>query len=304
MAPRSSLLKNLLFTASLLTTCATAQNTTNATSSDSCSESADTVNVYPINATGTANFSDLRISLTFGDRRNETDNFDPWTYAYLSAPKASTEQVCVYMFEGIDGARQGHGENGCGGVIPQECVDLLERHVTLPDNLLELMSGTGSYGCPPGVGLYRDDLDEACGTGTLSTSVLSTGSTLNATNMTCATSVPGLDPPEGYNTQPLFGWSLSEYDTDARSFTWYDQYVTRPVPMVVASVKDGKAQSKVMCISPDDVLEGSRVPADTVNAGGNGADDAESAAAGVRWGRKAGMASLMAGVTAVSFVLV
>jgi hypothetical protein len=125
--------------------------------------------------------------------------------------------------------------------------------------------------------------------------------------MTCATPVTGLDLPENYNTRALFGWSFDEYDTDAQNFTWYDQYVTRPMPMVVATVKDGKAETRVRCISPDDVLEGSRVPAESVNGGGNGggngAGDAEGKAAGMEGGRKVGAALLMAGVVGMSFVL-
>jgi hypothetical protein len=175
MAPRSSHLKSLLFAASLLTTSTTAQNITNTTTPDICDESAEQAAEYPINATGTANVADLRVSLTFGDRRNESGNLVSWTYAFLSAPENSTEQVCVYMFEGMENNRQGDGENGCGGVLPQACVDLIEQELTLPDNLLDLTDAPGNYQCPPGIGLYRDEWDEACGSEALSGNVLSTG---------------------------------------------------------------------------------------------------------------------------------
>jgi hypothetical protein len=120
--------------------------------------------------------------------------------------------------------------------------------------------------------------------------------------MTCDATPTGITLPDNYNTVVLFGMGAAGgYETQLDNFTMYDEYVTRPVPLIVSSVADGKAQTKVLCIAPDDVREGSRVPADSVNAGN--ADDDKSAAPGIEWGRKAGMAVLMAGVAAMSFVL-
>jgi hypothetical protein len=52
--------------------------------------------------------------------------------------------------------------------------------------------------------------------------------------------------------------------------------------------------TKVVCIAPDHVREGSRVPPESVNN--------ENAAADVEWGRKAGMATFVAGLV-MSFVI-
>jgi hypothetical protein len=121
--------------------------------------------------------------------------------------------------------------------------------------------------------------------------------------MTCDATPTGITLPDNYNTVQLFGMGAAGgYETQLDNFTMYDEYVTRPVPIIVSSVANGKAQTKVLCIAPDDVREGSRVPADSVNAG-NADDDDKSAAPGMGWGRKAGMAALMAGVAAMSFVL-
>ena len=83
----------------------------------------------------------------------------------------------------------------------------------------------------------------------------------------------------------------------------YDEYITRPHPVVVASVANGKAKTSVVCIAPDNVLEGSRVPAESVNQPSGDGDDDESAAAGLAWGRDTGLAVLVAGVAGMSFVL-
>jgi hypothetical protein len=167
MSPQSSRGKSALFAAALLSSSATAQNTTNSTGSDGCSARPPLGWDHSVNATGQANVTDtqLVVSLLFGEERNQTaSNFAPFTYVYLSAPEGSTDQVCVMQFDSIDNRRQGDGPNGCNGVIPQKCVDLLESAITLPVNLLDLMNNSpGSYGCP-NLLLDENTLTEACGT--------------------------------------------------------------------------------------------------------------------------------------------
>jgi len=51
----------------------------------------------------------------------------------------------------------------------------MEQKIRLPDNLLDLIDAPGNYQCPTGLGLYRDELNEACGSEALSGNVLSTG---------------------------------------------------------------------------------------------------------------------------------
>ena len=53
--------------------------------------------------------------------------------------------------------------------------------------------------------------------------------------------------------------------------------------------------TKVVCIAPDHVREGSRVPPESVNN--------ENAAANMEWSKKAGIATLVAGVVVMSFVI-
>jgi hypothetical protein len=164
MAPRSSRLGNVLLAASLISTSA-AQNTTNTTEPVNCNPGGRTPSYeQPVNGTGTWNVSlgdaiDLYVSLTFGESRNNprnsTDNrvFDPWTYAYISAPENTTTQACVYMFDALD------------GVISQKCQDLLEKEYAFPVNILQLIdSSKNGYQCP-GLSLDKDEVDEACGEG-------------------------------------------------------------------------------------------------------------------------------------------
>jgi hypothetical protein len=116
----------------------------------------------------------------------------------------------------------------------------------------------------------------------------------------CNDNPKGIDlNPNGYATRELFGWGTQVYDTDPQNYTWYDEFVTRPVPMVLSTNIDGKVETKVVCISMDEVNKGSRVPPESVNNG----DDNESAAVGMEWKSRAGMATLMARVAAMSFVL-
>ena len=125
--------------------------------------------------------------------------------------------------------------------------------------------------------------------------------TANLTNTTCNAAPPGIDVPAGFSTRPLFGTGPTEapweYDTDVDNFTWYDEYITRPVPVLVAAASDDApgGVTKVVCIAPDHVREGSRVPPESVNN--------ENAAANMEWSKKAGIATLVAGVVVMSFVI-
>jgi hypothetical protein len=127
-------------------------------------------------------------------------------------------------------------------------------------------------------------------------------STIDLANTTysCNDNPKGIDlNPNGYTTRELFGWGTQVYDTDPQNFTWYDEFVTRPVPMVLSTNIDGTSEAKVVCIAMDEVKKGSRVPPESVNNG----EDNESAAVGLEWKSRAGMATLMAGVAAMYFVL-
>jgi len=172
MAPRSSRLSSALIAASLLTTSALAQNSSTIyPDSDSCANLNGDHYEYPVNGSGTANVSDLRISVTFGESRNpdtQSRAFNAQQMVYLSAPAGSVDQTCVWFFDGVDDVRQGDDESGCDGVLPQECLDYLESELTLPDDALEQMtngtSGAASFLCPL-PHLNETEMKEICGSG-------------------------------------------------------------------------------------------------------------------------------------------
>ena len=77
--------------------------------------------------------------------------------------------------------------------------------------------------------------------------------------MTCSVPPTGVQLPSDYHTAPLVGYGPagvgnSSYDHELDNFTMYDEYITRPHPVVVASVANGKAKTSVVCIAPEDVL--------------------------------------------------
>ena len=172
MAPRSSRLSSALIAASLLTTSSLAQNSSEIyPNSDSCANLNGDHYEYPVNGSGTANVSDLRISVTFGESRNpdtQSRAFNAQQLVYLSAPADSLDQTCVWFFHGVDNVRQGDDESGCDGVLPQECLDYLESELTLPDDALEQMtngtSGAASFLCPL-PHLNETEMKEICGSG-------------------------------------------------------------------------------------------------------------------------------------------
>ena len=175
MAPRSSRLSSAFIAASLLTTSTLAQNSSeiHPSSDVSCPDLNRLGDhyEYPVNGSGTANVSDLRISVTFGESRNpdtQSRAFNAQSMVYLSAPADSLDQTCVWFFHGVDNVRQGDDESGCDGVLPQECLDYLESELTLPDDALEQMtngtSGRASFVCPP-PHLNETEMKEICGSG-------------------------------------------------------------------------------------------------------------------------------------------
>jgi hypothetical protein len=165
MTPRSSHLSGLLLAASLLSTSSTAQNTTNSTDYDRCDPDRP-YNLDTINGTGTANVSDLYLHVAFRERRNPNDTgaqslpFDPHTTLYLSAPEDSQKQACVYMFESLNGNRQGGGDNGCEGVLTKSCTDLIEGKYIFSEPQQQV---PGGYACPTDMNKFRLEINKACG---------------------------------------------------------------------------------------------------------------------------------------------
>jgi hypothetical protein len=142
---------------------------------------------------------------------------------------------------------------------------------------------------------------------------------MDLSNATC-TEPPSnysLDIPSDYHTSQLFGFGPNKYDTNVSDYTWYDLYMKRAVPFVVSVIKDGQEVEapQVVCLSPHDLVNGSKKPADDVGAGegtpgsegggsGSGSGgNGQSAGVSVDWRAKGLMAMGMAAVTGLSLAL-
>jgi hypothetical protein len=144
-------------------------------------------------------------------------------------------------------------------------------------------------------------------------------SAVDLRNTTCTNSPCDyeLDISTDYHTSQLFGYGADIYDTDASNYTWYDLYMKRTVPFVVSVISDGQEAEtpQVVCLSADDIANGSREPDKGVDVGegtgnsdgqgggdGNGGDG-QSTGVSVDWKAKGWMASGMAGVAGLSLLL-
>jgi hypothetical protein len=160
MASINPRLSTILFAFSYLVLSTSAQNGTNST--ETCGSNFPT----PINGTGSAEVSDdLYVSLTFGDIRSGKQmsniNFQPWKYGYISAPRNSSAQACVYMFNTAE-AQEGDDNNGCSGVLSQICISYLQRELRIAAST----EGTGSgqtVQCPQNPPITSAEFVNACG---------------------------------------------------------------------------------------------------------------------------------------------
>lgn len=87
----------------------------------------------------------------------------------------------------------------------------------------------------------------------------------NLSNHSCTIShPPGIHLPDSYITHPAtgFGAAPGSSDTEHDNFTWYDLHVQRPIPWVIAGAFDGgmDLETKVVCVAPNSVVNGSREP--------------------------------------------
>jgi hypothetical protein len=134
-------------------------------------------------------------------------------------------------------------------------------------------------------------------------------SAVDLRNTTCTESPRDyeLDIFPDYHTSQLFGYGADIYDTDASNYTWYDRYMKRAVPFVVSVIRDGQEAEtpQVVCLSADNVVNGSREPDEDEDVGeGTGSgDDRQSTGVSVYWIAKGWMAVGMACVAGLSLVL-
>jgi hypothetical protein len=87
-------------------------------------------------------------------------------------------------------------------------------------------------------------------------------------NSTCAISSPqGVSIPDNYRTHAALGFSAIPGD-EFSTFDHYDLYVRQTIPFIIASTNErsiaggriGRSDTQVVCVAPDTVLPGSRIP--------------------------------------------
>ncbi|KAJ4990399.1 hypothetical protein SVAN01_04061 [Stagonosporopsis vannaccii] len=252
---------------SLLLAPAHAQN--NTTTSDQGSCSVDFNPDAPVNATGSRNIhwsalmmdparNDWIFTLTYNETRDLNGTVHRWE-SFISASEESEANACTFMLGGLNKTSSSttkHG--GCDGVIDDACTSILREIMYLGDDC----------SWPEPRDEYFERLRQACGTDILSTGIrthrpvdLSNGTT------NCKHSKPpGSSSPDDYRTY-LSASFARDYisplsDRNTSDFTWYDIYAKQTVPFVIAAhFLGGVAETQVLCMNPNEVAEGSRIPA-------------------------------------------
>ena len=70
-----------------------------------------------------------------------------------------------------------------------------------------------------------------------------------------------MDLPNNYRTYGYLPVSVSQGGDDREKYDVYDKHVQEVVPMVFTiRAPDGAVEHRVVCLAPDSVVDGSRVP--------------------------------------------
>ncbi|KAH8176583.1 hypothetical protein LIA77_05001 [Sarocladium implicatum] len=186
-------------------------------------------------------------NLGFGDYES-----GQWLEFMLSVPESligsqqgNNTEYCVYRFPARNETADDDEEPGsCKGVLSDDCVEAMENSQM-----------SGDEGCP------SIDVSEECGFNW----ELSTSTRSNFTNGTCALdSVPNIDLPGDYRTYTSQTSSGPQGDREIVNFDTYDLRTRQQFPVLImgswSNANRGQKASKVLCLAPDDIVEGSREP--------------------------------------------
>ncbi|KAJ4363778.1 hypothetical protein N0V95_000972 [Ascochyta clinopodiicola] len=184
---------------------------------------------------------------------------------YLSVPdSARNTSLCIYQLMPVNATSDGDGSNGCSGILSTKCMDYL-RTVVLQSNI------STSNGCADTpLGRYpRDAAEAACGADF--SGLADSARIPDAGNDTCTySSLPNTDLPENYHTfqrwKAHLPWYNSGFIGDFTPNQTYDLTVAQSVPFIVAAHFNDSTQAapesdvQFVCVTPKDVVAGSRVP--------------------------------------------
>ncbi|SPJ78593.1 uncharacterized protein FTOL_06982 [Fusarium torulosum] len=166
--------------------------------------------------------------LWFGDRKSDQE-----TNTYLSVPESligSSEGnetfVCLYMMPGVNqtATNATEADGSCNGILSDECIEEFNDAPTSDGQKCPTVSASESSRCT---------LDE----------------------------LPSIDLPENYKTFGGFpGGALLAGDRELEEYDAYDLRVRQPIPLLLTTRSGDSKQSKMVCIAPNNVVEGSRIP--------------------------------------------
>ncbi|KAJ5023212.1 hypothetical protein J3E72DRAFT_378460 [Bipolaris maydis] len=255
----------LLFVAHLLFSTSASAQVFNDSSVRGCSGPIQVIarDEFPINSTGTARLAHgsarepWYVSLTITDRRQRGVVYgDSITWqqleGFLSVPSSlagsqrdNQTEYCMFMLPPRDPSSQEEAGD-CTGVLSDECMrSLIHNTPSIRDGRCHTPS----------------DVEEACGTNV----PLVSRSPSNFSSTDCTlTGLPHIDLPEDYRTYGDLPVAVYGGGNDRENFDLYDKNVHQVVPMLFTiKSSDGTVENKAVCLAPDNVLEGSRVPEST-----------------------------------------
>ncbi|KAM3490720.1 hypothetical protein MY3957_005976 [Beauveria namnaoensis] len=254
---------------------------------DSCPPAARTIieNQSVFNSTGETSFKllpassqsdndkdDWHLALTFRDERAQNTLYSssqtrqsldvivsvPERFPGSEAGKQTS--LCVYRLEQQSAAANANEQASCAGILSDACISALNSVPAASD---------GSCPVP--------DIAGACGdakvVGSTTTPVVF-NSTLCSTNAT----IPQSDAiPDGYQNYITFAsGELNRTDDSRTSFTVYNEHIVQPVPILLTAKLGAGAggnatttRSKLLCLAPSKVVQGSRTAVVTAAAGGS-----------------------------------
>ncbi|CAG7564468.1 unnamed protein product [Fusarium equiseti] len=202
-------------------------------------------------------------NLWYGDYRSMQ-----WLSTWLSVPeslvgtkKGNETNVCVYMMRGDNHTATNATEprESCDGIIDEECMgEILEFDSPLKDGRCPRMRDNFSFGCGHFMLTQSESTHELPDWYHTDLSV----HPRNFSSSNCTLDeLQNVDLDNDYVTYGGFpSGALLPGDRELDSFEAYDLQVRQPVGLLFVTHYDGNVSSEMVCIAPNDLAEGSRVP--------------------------------------------
>ncbi|KAM3498548.1 hypothetical protein MY10362_008139 [Beauveria mimosiformis] len=250
---------------------------------DGCPPAARTMieNQSVFNSTGETSFKlqpgqpdDWHLALTFRDERAQnilysTSQTRQSLGVVVSVPESfpgseagKQTSLCVYRLE-QQSAAAANQEASCAGILSDACISALNSVPAASDGSCPVPDIAGACG----------DAAKVVGS---TTTPLVFNSTLCSTNAT----IPHSDAiPDGYQNYITFAsGELNRTDDSRTSFSVYNEHIVQPAPILITAKFGGAGnattQSKLLCLAPSKVIQGSRTAVVTAAAGGAGGSTA------------------------------